>query len=55
MGYESLVSDDIKKVIQIVYAIGITAGFDISSDPDLKSIYQANVERFIKHGAGNNV
>lgn len=55
IGYETIIPDDIKKVLQIAYAIGITAGFDISSDPELKSIYQANIERFIKHGAGNNV
>ena len=55
IGYETIIPDDIKKVLQIAYAIGITTGFDISSDPELKSIYQANIERFIKHGAGNNV
>lgn len=55
IGYEAIVPEDIKKVIQIVYAMGITAGFDISSNPDLKSFYQVNIERFIKHGAGQNV
>lgn len=55
IGYETILPDDIKKVIQIAYALGITAGFDISSDPELKSIYQTNIERFIKHGAGENV
>ena len=55
IGYETVLPDDIKNVIQIAYAIGITAGFDISSDPELKTIYQSNIERFLKHGAGGNV
>lgn len=55
IGYETILPDDISNAIQIAYAIGLTVGFDISSDPDLKSIYQSNIERFLKHGAGDNV
>lgn len=55
IGYEEILPDDISRALQIAYAIGLSVGFDISSDPDLKSIYQSNIERFLKHGAGNNV
>ena len=55
VGYEPVLIDAINKVLQVAYSIGITTGFEISSDPDMKSIYTANVERFMKSGMpGNN-
>lgn len=54
VGYEPIVEDTINKVLQIAYAIGITTGFEIASDPDMKSIYSANVERFMKSGLSGN-
>ena len=55
IGYEHVLEDAINKVLQVAYSVGITTGFEIASDPDMKSIYTANVERFMKSGMpGNN-
>lgn len=55
VGYEPILEDDVNKVLQIAYSVGITTGFEIASDPDMKSIYNANVERFMRSGTeGNN-
>ena len=55
VGYEPVLQDTINKILQVAYSIGITTGFEIASDPDMKSIYTANVERFMKSGMpGNN-
>lgn len=55
VGYEPVLDESINNALQIAYSVGITTGFEISSDPDMKSIYTANVERFMKSGIpGNN-
>ena len=50
IGYETVLEDCFDKVLRIAYSIGITTGFEIASDPDLKKIYTANVERFMNSG-----
>jgi hypothetical protein len=51
IGFEELVRRDIENMIRIVYAIGVTTGFEVASDADYKSMYLANKERFIMHGS----
>lgn len=50
IGYESVLQDAIAKTISIAYAIGITTGFEIASDKEMKSIYTSNQERFMNSG-----
>ena len=50
-GYESLVKQDVENMIRIIYAIGVSTGFDIADDKDFKAMYIANKERFILHGS----
>lgn len=54
IGYEPNIEDIINKTLQIAYSVGITTGFEIASDPEMKSIYTANVERFLKSGMPSN-
>ena len=51
IGYEELVRRDIENIIRIIYAIGVTTGFQIAEDPDYKAMYSANKDRFIMHGS----
>lgn len=50
IGYEQVLTECINTIVRIAYSVGITTGFEIASDPDLKKIYTANVERFLKSG-----
>lgn len=50
IGYETILEDCFNKVLRIAYSIGITTGFEIASDDELKRIYTANVERFMNSG-----
>lgn len=51
IGYESLLKKEIENYIRIVYAIGITTGFEIAEDEDYKNLYLSNKQRFIMHGS----
>lgn len=51
IGYETLVKRDIENTLRIVYALGVSTGFDISEDPEYKEMYLANKDRFILHGS----
>lgn len=55
IGYEPIIAEDFSRILQIAYAIGITTGFSIAEDEELKDMYSANIDRFIKHGSGGNV
>ena len=50
IGYEETLPACIEKILRIAYSIGITTGFEIASDKELKSIYSSNVERFLNSG-----
>ncbi len=50
IGYEETIPICIEKILRIAYSIGITTGFEIASDKELKSIYSSNVERFLNSG-----
>lgn len=50
IGYETVLGDCYDRVLRIAYSIGITTGFEIAADPDLKRIYTSNVERFMNSG-----
>lgn len=51
IGSEALIKRDVENFIRIVYAIGITTGFEIASDQDYKDMYLANKNRFLMHGS----
>lgn len=51
IGYEELMRREIENIIRIVYAIGVTTGFEIADDDDYRSMYLANKDRFILHGS----
>lgn len=48
VGYELVLAEIIREVIKISYALGVTAGFEISSDEVLRKIYLASADRFEK-------
>lgn len=50
IGYETILAECFNRALRIAYSVGITTGFEIASDPDLKKIYTTNVERFMKSG-----
>lgn len=50
IGYETIFPEIINNVLRVAYSVGITTGFEIANDKELKSIYTANVERFLKSG-----
>jgi hypothetical protein len=50
IGYEETLPTCIEKILRIAYSVGITTGFEIASDKELKSIYSSNVERFLNSG-----
>lgn len=54
IGYEELLPEDIKIIIQIAYAIGVTSAFEITDDEEMKSLYLANADRFIMHGTNGD-
>lgn len=51
IGYEALIQRDVENFIRIVYAIGLTSGFEIADDPDCREIFLANKNRFLLHGS----
>lgn len=51
IGYESLLKTEIENYIRIVYAIGVTSGFEIADDEDYRNLYLSNKQRFIMHGS----
>ncbi len=51
IGYEELVKREIENIVRIIYAIGVTAGFEIADDEDFRSMYLVNKNRFIMHGS----
>ena len=53
IGWEELVKADIINFIRVVYAIGITSGFEIASDEAFKRLYLANQERFLMNGSNS--
>lgn len=54
VGYDQFVTDTAIKAFQVAYAAGLTAGFEIASDPITSTIYKKNSDRIIKQGIGGN-
>lgn len=46
-GFQLPVGEAVRQVIKTIYMVGLNAGFEISSDPEMKGIYLADKERFI--------
>lgn len=51
IGYESILRAEIENYIRIIYAIGVTSGFEIADDQNYRNLYLVNKQRFIMHGA----
>jgi hypothetical protein len=51
IGYEELIRREVENMVRIIYAIGITSGFQIAEDPDYKALYSVNQDRFLMHGS----
>lgn len=51
IGYESIIRDDVENMVRIIYALGVSTGFDIAGDEDYKRLYLENKDRFILHGS----